>query len=90
MHALRRHASEGVADHIARASRASHPLTGTPCWNKAQPRRKEVLMEQLKFDFPIPEGYIVKFVAYRTVNGKRLYAKAYGKRAWPILVKAKP
>jgi hypothetical protein len=49
---------------------------------------KEVKMEQLKFNFPIPDGYTVKFVAYITVKGgKRLYAKAYGKRAWPILVK---
>jgi len=44
-------------------------------------------MEQLKFNFPIPDGHVVKFVAYITVKGKRLYAKAYGKRAWPILVK---
>jgi hypothetical protein len=29
------------------------------------------------------------FVAYITVNGKRLYATAYGKRAWPIWVSAK-
>lgn len=45
-------------------------------------------MVQLKFNFPIPDGYVVKFVSYITVKGKRLYAKAYGKRAWPILVKA--
>ena len=44
-------------------------------------------MEQLKFDFPVPDGYVVKFVAYITVKGKRLYAKTYGKRAFPILVK---
>ena len=31
-------------------------------------------MEQLKFNFPIPEGYVVRFVAYITVKGKRLYA----------------
>lgn len=49
---------------------------------------KEVPMEQLKFNFPIPDGYVVKFVAYITIKGKRLYAKTYGKRAWPILVKA--
>ncbi len=42
---------------------------------------------QMDFGFPIPEGYIVKFVAYITKNGKRLYAKAYGKRAFSILVK---
>jgi hypothetical protein len=44
-------------------------------------------MKQSKPKFLVPEGYVVKFVAYITVNGKRLYAKAYGKRAWPILVK---
>jgi len=44
-------------------------------------------MEQLKFNFPIPDGYVIKFVAFITVGGKRLYAKAYGKRAFPILVK---
>jgi len=36
---------------------------------------------------PVPEGYEVRFVAFITVNGKRLYAKACGKRAFPILVK---
>lgn len=52
------------------------------------PGERRLPMEQLKFNFPIPDGYVVKFVAYITVKGKRLYAKAYGKRAWPILVKA--
>jgi hypothetical protein len=37
----------------------------------------------------IPVGYVEKFVSFITTsNGKRLYAKAYGKRAWRILVKA--
>ncbi|WP_160172439.1 hypothetical protein [Caballeronia sordidicola] len=45
-------------------------------------------MEKLKRNFTVPDGYVVKFVAYITVDGKRLYAKTYGKRAWPILVKA--
>jgi hypothetical protein len=55
-----------------------------------KPQRKEVPMTgQLTFNFPIPEGYELKFVAYRTTkSGKRLYAKAYGKRAWPIIVKS--
>lgn len=54
-----------------------------------KPQRKEVLMtEQLTFNFPVPEGYEMKFVSFITTkSGKRLYAKAYGKRAWPILVK---
>lgn len=60
-----------------------HPLT-----EGCNPGKGGAPMEQLKFNYPIPDGYVVKFVAYITVNGKRLYAKAYGKRAWPILVKA--
>jgi len=44
-------------------------------------------MKQMKFNFPLPDGYMIKFSAYKTVNGKRLYAKAYGYRAWPLLVK---
>jgi len=44
-------------------------------------------MEQLKLNLPVPDGYAIKFVAYITVKGKRIYAKAYGKRAFPILVK---
>lgn len=37
----------------------------------------------------VPKGYVVRFVAYITLkNGKRLYAKACGKRAFPIVVKA--
>lgn len=44
-------------------------------------------MEQLSFNFPIPDDHEVKFVAFITVKGRRLYARAYGKRAWPILVK---
>jgi hypothetical protein len=46
-------------------------------------------MEQLKLNLPIPDGYVIKFVAFITTKtGKRLYAKTFGKRAWPILVKA--
>ena len=45
-------------------------------------------MEQMSFDFPIPAGYIIRFSAYRTVKGRRLYVKEYGIRAWPMLVKA--
>ena len=46
-------------------------------------------MQQMKFELPIPEGYVVKFVAFITLkNGKRIYAKAYGKRAFPLIVKA--
>jgi hypothetical protein len=43
-------------------------------------------MEKKTFP-PVPDGYKLKFVAFITVKGKRLYARACGKRAWPILVK---
>jgi len=43
----------------------------------------------LKLNLPIPDGYVVRFVAYITLkNGRRLYAKACGIRAFPIVVKA--
>jgi hypothetical protein len=45
-------------------------------------------METKKSYPPTPDGYTLKFVAFITVKGgKRLYAKACGKRAFPILVK---
>lgn len=44
-------------------------------------------MVQLKLPFEIPPGYKVAFVAWVTKNGKRIYAKTYGKKAFPILVK---
>jgi hypothetical protein len=46
-------------------------------------------MKQMKLQLPAPEGYVVKFSAYITLkNGKRLYAKACGVRAFPLIVKA--
>ncbi len=37
---------------------------------------------------PIPKGYKLRFSAYITLkNGKRLYAKACGIRAFPIVIK---
>lgn len=48
-----------------------------------------MVLIQLKLDLPIPEGYVLKFVAFITLkNGKRIYAKTYGKRAFPLIVKA--
>lgn len=48
-----------------------------------------VMAQQLKLSLPVPEGYVIKFVAWITLkNGKRLYAKACGKRAFPLIVKA--
>lgn len=47
------------------------------------------MAKQLKLSLPVPEGYVVRFVAYITLkNGKRLYAKACGIRAFPLIVKA--
>ena len=38
----------------------------------------------------IPEGYMVVYTAYITLrNGKRLYAAAYGRKAWRLLVRVK-
>jgi hypothetical protein len=42
-----------------------------------------------KNDTQLPDEYDTIFVSYITVKGKRLYARAYGKRAWPIKVKRK-
>ena len=36
----------------------------------------------------IPEGYEVVYTAYITLrNGKRLYASAYGRTAWRLVVR---
>lgn len=46
------------------------------------------MAKQLKLALPVPPGYVVRFVAYITLkNGKRLYAKACGCRAFPLIVK---
>lgn len=38
----------------------------------------------------IPEGYEVVYTAYITLrNGKRLYASAYGRKAWKLVVRKK-
>jgi hypothetical protein len=45
------------------------------------------MSKQLSFNFPIPEGYKVVFRAFITLkNGTVIYAKNYGKRAFPLLV----
>ena len=44
--------------------------------------------KQLRLALPIPEGYVLIFRPYRDLkNGKRIYAKTYGYRAFPMLVK---
>jgi hypothetical protein len=41
-------------------------------------------------DEQIPEGYEVVYTAYITLrNGKRLYASAYGRKAWRLIVRKK-
>ena len=46
-------------------------------------------MQQLKLALPIPEGYVLIFRPYRDLkSGKRIYAKTYGFRAFPMLIKA--
>ena len=46
-------------------------------------------MKQLKLPLEVPEGYEVRFVAFVTRNGKRVYASQFGKKAFPIVVKSK-
>jgi hypothetical protein len=47
-------------------------------------------MEQMKLPLNVPEGYEVRFVAFITLkNGKRLYAREVGKKAFPIVVQVK-
>lgn len=44
-------------------------------------------MKQLKLDLPIPEGYELIFRPWTTTrNGKRIWAKHYGLRAFPMIV----
>lgn len=44
-------------------------------------------MKQTTFDFPIPEDHEIIFRPWITKNGRILYAKMYGIKAFPILVK---
>jgi hypothetical protein len=44
-------------------------------------------MQQLKLPFPLPDGYKLIFRPWTTKNGKRIYARQFGKRAFPMLVK---
>jgi hypothetical protein len=47
-------------------------------------------MQQLTFPFPIPDGYELVFRPHRTLkDGRVIYAKHYGKRAFPMLVRTK-
>lgn len=35
----------------------------------------------------VPSGYVLIFRPYFTRNGVRIYAKRYGKRVWPLLIR---
>ncbi len=44
-------------------------------------------MKQQKLALPVPEGYTIIFRAFITLkNGKKLFAKQCGIRAFPIVV----
>jgi len=44
----------------------------------------------LKNDEQIPEGYEVVYTTFITLrNGKRLYASAYGRKVWRLVVRKK-
>lgn len=46
-------------------------------------------MSQLKLPLEIPAGYKVIFRPYITLrNGKKLWARQVGKRAFPLIVKS--
>jgi hypothetical protein len=48
------------------------------------------VIDVLKGDAEVPEGYEVVYTAYITLrNGKRLYASAYGRKAWRLVVRKK-
>lgn len=53
------------------------------------PEKEVMLMKQLQLALPIPDGFVLIFRPYRDLkNGKRIYAKTYGYRAFPMVVKA--
>lgn len=60
-------------------------LTYPSAISNMRPRKREVTYDYPKIP---PEGKRVVFRAWRTdpVTGKRLYARDYGLRAWPIHV----
>lgn len=56
---------------------------------KSSPKKEVRPMKQLKLTLPIPDGYVLIFRPYRDLkSGKRIYAKTYGYRAFPMLIKA--
>ncbi len=50
-------------------------------------KRKGIFMHDRSYP-PVPKGYHIEFRPWRRLpDGRILYASAYGKKAWPILVK---
>ena len=46
-------------------------------------------MKQLRLPLDVPAGYVVVFRPFITLrNGRKLWAKQVGKRAFPLVVKA--
>lgn len=48
------------------------------------------MARQKQLPLPLPPGHEIKFVAWITRGGKRVYARQYGLRAFPLVVKVKP
>lgn len=59
--------------------------------HKTRPVEVATVIKKQMANSPIPQkpgpGYRLIFRASRVVNGKRLYAKDYGYRAWAMWVK---
>ena len=45
------------------------------------------MTKQQQLALPIPDGHELIFRPYITKDGKRIYAKAYGLKAFPLIVK---
>lgn len=46
-------------------------------------------MKQLELQLTVPQGYELIFRPYRDLkNGKRIFAKTYGYRAFPMWIKS--
>lgn len=46
------------------------------------------MQQQLKLNLPVPECYELRFTAFITLkSGRKIYAKDYGIKAFPIYVK---
>ncbi len=48
------------------------------------------MARQKQLPLPVPPGHEIKFVAWITRRGRRIYASQFGLRAFPLVVKVKP